>query len=445
MVTKRPTPAPQRPDKQEGKFTDFDLDQARVDIKRAFELCGLADKGGNPVCPQCGKTGKSRIKFFQDGGYKCYSAEWCSGRKAGAVDLVMERLGVSFPEAVGLLLGRPVSSKARNAKPLPVPVVIESEANDFKAVVDSTVYEAIASHGSVDAAARYYARFGIDAEAVRESGAFMVEDIQTMQRELLAAFGRERLVVCGVVIPGEDGKDDFWVISERYPVGEPHRHPNGQILGLQFRPSLEQEKRYKAHKAYSAEKQAAQANGETFREPKFEERYVPKFMSLKGGTGSDHLVGCGLPRLNEIRSLPDQTVYIVEGFKDMLAMRTLGFEAYALPGAGTVPPKDAVRLLAAFNLALAFDADEGGDAGGARLEAALAKHGIVSDAVELAADAHTWAPNTKQFRLERSLRLWRKRPPQGMDIADVLRDHVKTKVVSGCTCRACRFARTQKH
>jgi hypothetical protein len=43
------------------------------------------------------------------------------------------------------------------------------------------------------------------------------------------------------------------------------------------------------------------------------------------------------------------------------------------------------------------------------------------------------------------LRLWRKRPPQGMDIADVLRDHVKTKVVSGCTCRACRFARAQKH
>lgn len=442
MVTKRPNPAPSRPgnktEERDSKFSDTDLDTARTDIKRAFELCGLADSKGNPICPQCGKGGKSRVKFFRDGGFKCFSAGNCYGRKAGAVDLVMERLGVPFPEAVALLLGRPVKEKTRGAKPMPPPVVIETEANEFRAVVDSAVYDAIASHGSVAAAARYYARFHIDRAAVEEAGTFLIEDIPAMQKALLDQFGRDRLIACGVVIVKDDDKPDFWVVNEQYPVGEPHRHPQGQILGLQFRPSLEQEKRYKAHRAYSNAKNEALAKGETFREPRYEERYVPKFMSLKGGTGTDHLVGCGLPRLAKIRQDHSQTVYIVEGFKDMLAMRTLGFEAYALPGAGTTPPKEALRLLSSFNIALSFDADEGGDVGGARLEAVLARHGILTEGADLPEDAEAWATSWRAFREEHALRCYRKRPPAGMDIADVLADHVKTRPQKGCRCRACQ-------
>ena len=214
-MTKRPNPAQVRPGKnieeRDSKFSDVELDSARCDIKRAFEICGLADSAGNPICPQCGKSGKSREKFFRDGGYKCFSAGNCYGRKAGAVDLVMERLGVPFPEAAALLLGRPVKEKTRGAKPLPPPVVIETEANEFRAVVDSAVYDAVASHGSTDAAVRYYARFGIDREAVVESGAFMIENVPAMQKALLDQFGRERLIACGVLIEKTEDRPDFWV------------------------------------------------------------------------------------------------------------------------------------------------------------------------------------------------------------------------------------------
>ena len=437
MVDKRPNPALKRRDinDEREKFSDIELDEARSNIKRAFELCGLAGANGQPVCPQCGKTGKSRIKFFSDGGYKCFSAEACYGRKFGAVDLIIERMGVTFPDAVAMILGRPISRRASEAKALPAPVVIVVEGNDFKATVDTEVFNAIANSGSVSKAAEYYGRFHIDADAVTEAGAFVIEDAAALQRSLIEQFDRDRLIACGVLLPQEEGRADMWAFSERYPVGEPHRHVDGNVLGLQFRLSIEYEKRHKAHRAYVAERQDAETRGETFRAPRFDEKYVPKFMSLKGNT-PDHLVGCGLPRLAQLHR--GSTVYVVEGFKDLLAMRTLGYEGYALPGAGTSPPKDVVRRLATFNLALAFDADEGGDIGGARLEAALARHGILTDDGVLPANAHEWAQRTVEFRKERQLRCYRKRPADGKDIADVLEEHVLTKAQGGCKCRACR-------
>lgn len=422
----------------EERFSEAEIDSARRDIKRAFEVCGLADDSGHPVCPNCGKTGPNRVKFYQDGGWHCFSADSCHGKKGGAISLVMERRGLSFKDAASILLGREISERARRTKALPPPVVVKTEAEDFKAAVDSTVYARLAELGSVDDAVLYYERFGIDRASVEESGAFYIKNAQEVQRKLMSEFGRDRLVSCGLMAAGADGREDAWMFSDRYPVAEVHRHVKGHILGMQFRMSQGQEKRYNAHKNYSQSRKAAEARGETHREMRPDEKYVPKFMSLKGGSGSDHLVGMGLPRIGEIK--PGDTIYIVEGFKDMLAMRTLGFESYALPGAGAAPPKEPARVLARFNLALAFDADEGGDKGGEFLSRSLARHGILADDAEIPEDAHPWAEATRDYRAERGLKCYRKRPPAGRDVADVLAEHLATKSKT-CSCRACKAYR----
>jgi|LakMenE18May11ns_1017337.scaffolds.fasta_scaffold00654_2 hypothetical protein len=436
MVTNKHHAADKRPEIIEGRFTPEEIDAARKDIKRAFEICGLADENGHPVCPTCGKTGQNRVKFYKDGGWHCFSSDSCHGPKSGAVTLVMERRAVDFRDATALLLGRQASLRGKASKSLPPPVVVKTEADEFKAVVDSSVYDRLGELGSQKAAVSYYGRFGIDAEAVLESGAFVVEDFTQMRSVLLSEFGRDRLIACGLLVASDSERGDTWMISERYCVAEPHRHVRGQTLGLQFRMSLEHEKRYKSHRLYVEQKRNAELRGETFREPRWDEKYVPKFMSLKGGSGSDHLVGMGLPRIGEVD--PGGIIYVVEGFKDMLAMRTLGFESYALPGAGTAPPTEPARLLSRHNLALSFDADEGGDKGGESLSRALARHGIVADDVTtLPEDCHPWAEAMLEYRQSRELRCYRKRPPNGMDVADVLAAHLREKKKAGCTCRAC--------
>lgn len=425
---------------QEERFSDSEIESARLEIKRAFEFCGLADPNGYPVCPKCGKTGPNRIKFYPDGGWHCFSLDNCHGNKGGAISLIVDRTGLSFKDAAGVLLGREISEKTRKTKALPAPVVVKTEAEDFKAAVDSLVYARLAELGSVEMAISYYERFGIDREAVVESGAFYIINARDTQTKLLEEFGRDRLIACGLMTQGTEGREDAWMFSDRYPVAEVHRHVKGQILGMQFRMSQAQEKRYLAHKSYSESRKAAEARGETYRAMRQDERYVPKFMSLKGGSGSDHLVGMGLPRIGEIK--PGDTVYVVEGFKDMLAMRTLGFESYALPGAGAAPPKEPARILARFNLALAFDADEGGDKGGEFLSRSLARHGIIADGAELPEDAHPWAEATRDYRAERGLKCYRKRPPSGKDIADVLAEHLASRS-STCNCRACKAYRVR--
>jgi len=128
----------------------------------------------------------------------------------------------------------------------------------------------------------------------------------------------------------------------------------------------------------------------------------------------------------------------------MLAMRTLGFEAYALPGVGIAPPPEAMRALARCNVQLCFDADDGGDTGTDRLASELAKFGIVfnelgsqwlKDSPNTSAqdllkgyleqagvegNAFDWAMKVMTGRRERGLRCLRKRPPEGMDVTDVL-------------------------
>lgn len=434
-------------------FTDQDKDEARTMIVRAFEVCGLGDQNGFPICPLCGKGGKNRLKFHEDGGFKCFSAQQCYGRRGGAIDLVMTRLSLSFPEALGLLLGRPVNVRSQNARPLPPPVVIATEADSFKAIVDSDVYEAIAAAGDHKLVSDYFGRWHITQAAIRDLGFFYVAEMAKLHKHLLATFGRDRLIACGVLMPKTETRGDYFVISDSYPVGEPHKSSDGRIVGLQFRGSLIQEARYKKHRVASAEKRAAEAAGLPARELSAGEMYVPKFMSLKGGTGTEHLVGGNLQRCALLEA--GSTIYVVEGLKDAAALLSRGFEAYGLPGAGTLPPIEAMRILARHNLVLAFDADDGGDFGSENLMKAFARHGIITDeafaqvaegAVSegelLPEDAHEHGQRALQWRTARSLRCYRKRPPSGMDIADTLAEHIATRS-SVCNCPACLEHRTK--
>jgi hypothetical protein len=442
-------------------FSAEEVSEARGEIKRAFELAGLVSQNGHPVCPVCGKTGASRVKLFPEGGWHCFSGSWCHGHNGGAVDLLVSR-GWGFTEAVAALLGRPVPTRSGRRTGPTNPVTIVADIDGFKAVCDSDVYQALLDEGDLAAAQRYFARWHISDEAVAELGATFVTDPAGTQARMLERFGRDRLIAAGVISPGSD-RPDYWCVgSEHYPLLEPHRSPNGTTVGLQARPSAKREARYRAHLAYAAARRAAEAVGDTFREPAWNERYVGKFSSLRGGQTGVHLIGGGLPRLAELED--DTSVYIVEGLKDLLAMRTLGFEAYALPGVGVTPPPVALAELSRFTLSMAFDADDGGDTGIARLSQSLARAGIVTD--ELAAewrsanadmsatdavaaglatlglgdDGLAAATATMAARSQRGLGCRRKRPPQGMDVTDVL---VERRAAEGCRCAACRAWRAR--
>jgi hypothetical protein len=392
------------------------------------------------------------VKLHADGGFKCFSADGCVGKRGGAVDLLVEHAGLTFPEAVSALLGHSVPAKLAKRAPA---TLVNAPDDGFAATCDTEVYDALVAYGDVDAAAAYYGAWHITPEAVAEVGVTLLPKPERAQKRLLDQFGRDRLVAAGLIVP-RDGKPDFWVVNRRYSVVEPHRGRDGSVVGLQTRPSPEHLVRYNAHATYHKARQAALAAGETFREPRPNERYVPKFFSLRGGVVGVHLIGCGLPRLAGLED--GTTVYLVEGMKDLLAMRSMGFEGYALPGTGIAPPPTVVAELARFRLAVAYDADDGGDAGSRKVGTALARGGVITD--ELAAEWATAYPHDNpmwsvryglehlglqgdalqqagKVATERQRQGWgckRKRPPQGMDVADVL---VSRHAAHGCTCPTC--------
>jgi hypothetical protein len=247
----------------------------------------------------------------------------------------------------------------------------------------------------------------------------MLTEVEALQRELTERFGLERLAACGVVRLGDpDGetareREPYWVVSNDYPVIEPHLRPDGRVVGMQFRPSYEREARFRKHLTYKAQKEAAEANGETYRDPKWDEKYIPKFMSLRGGVPGEHLVGCGLPRLS---TLEPTDVCVVEGFKDYLAMRTMGFEAYAIPGSKAMPAKKVCRVLSRHTMVLTLDADAAGQAG----VEALQEH---FDELEV-----QWRPPNRGF-------------PEGWDVTDYL---VSKHAQRGCPCQTCRDFRRDR-
>lgn len=427
------------PRKGASKFSKEDIEQARMNIKRAIELAGWVDDSGNAVCPKCEKGGPNRVKLFPGGGWQCYSAEWCNPGDKQAVNVLVDA-GWNFSDAVAALLGKEV--KPPNGA---VAKTVLTGVNNFKAECDIDVYNELVACGNATAAAEYYARWHISPEAVVELGSTRILDVDKMKQHMTDKFGIERLVKAGLVRPADEpGRKDYWVVNNNYPVIEPHKNHNGDVVGVQARASEKREERIAAHKAYSSAKKEAEVKGETFRPPTSGERYVGKFSSLRGGQPGVHLVGGGIPTLAEHTKSTGETMYIVEGLKDLLAMRTMGFIAYALPGVGISPPVSVMKILMRHNIALAFDADDGGDGGAIKLAAKLARFGIIYDELgkewaqaypglgiedlaraglkELGIEGEEadYAVKIILRRKELGMKCYRKRPPQGMDITDVL-------------------------
>lgn len=363
-----------------GRVTDDDIEQARHQVDRAFALVGLVENG-SPQCPECGTAKRGKVALRNDKGYwKCHRCDaWGSPIK------LLESHGYPFVDAVAALLGR-------NVEHTVVPkekIVMPKATTGFRSTVDSEVYAAIVAGGTFTGAARYYARWHISPKAVRATGAVRIDDVRKLQGKLLETFGRGRLIRAGVIKPAEetDNGRDVWLISDKYPVVEPHKNPSGDIVGMQFRPDESQLAKIQAHK-------------------RGEGSYVPKFLSLRGA-GPDGLVGCGLDLLEQGEP---RVVYLVEGFKDLLAVMTMGGSAYAIPGAAANIPETAISTLKRHRLIVALDADEAGQAGAARVKEALEKAGIPGVAVKTDL-------------------------PAGMDACDVL---VARNARAGCKCETCK-------
>jgi 5S rRNA maturation endonuclease (ribonuclease M5) len=239
-----------------------------------------------------------------------------------------------------------------------------------------------------------------------------------LQRALLARFGRDRLLACGLLTVASSGRD-FFLFNDEYNVVEPHHTPDGHVSGLQFRPSPAQKAKVDAHKAWKkrwsgrsdrdgnvldpsdAWKQAYEADPAAAGE---KVGYVTPFLSLRGGTPG-HLLGCGLPRLARIDT--GATVYVVEGFKDLIAARSLNVEAYAIPGTGVMPGDAAITVLRRHKVVVALDGDAAGAKGREAVAAHLREHGVEV--------------------ITRTL-------PSGMDMADLLVDRTAR---TGCACGTC--------
>lgn len=342
------TPAASRT-RAKARFSDADLTQARANLAQAFTIGKLVAKG-NPVCPSCHTATKGKVALFPDGVWHCHRC----GQRGNAVD-ALTLVGFGFNDAVAALLGH-----ATDTLPVVPDVVPLTISESFRANVDVDVYATVMEYGSLPAAQRHYAAAGITPDAVAELGAVVILTPDVLMGVLRARFGDDRLVASGLVTPPDTNRPMRLLVNDQYPVVEPHRAPDGTVVGMQFRAAGTQLERIAAHK-------------------RGEGPYVPKFLSLRGA-GDGHLLGGGLPRL---AAIAPSTVRIVEGVKDLLAARTLGWEAYALPGAGTVPPPVALDVLARHRVQVAFDGDEAGQAGGQRLLDHLVGVGIDARAVRL--------------------------------------------------------------
>lgn len=385
---------------------------ARLQIARAFALEGFV-RDGKPVCPSCGTAVAKRVKLFTDGGAHCHKCKWhvhnaidllCETRvrvrSAGLVGVVVartkdtvtyrDRLGNEqvagigdvgleggeweFREAVKALLGEEHTAPEGRA-PCELPDVDLTAS--FTATQDPEVYECVLASGDVDAAVEFYARFGISPEVTIASRATRI----TSQGKLISAlrknFEPERIVASGLAT--EEG---YLLISDRYPVIEPHLAPAGWAAGMQFRGSEIIERRAKAHAKYKRQRAAVEAAGGTWRGEKVP--HVSKFRSLKGAPLNAR-VGFGLANIAAAQDQVGRRLWIVEGFKDTLAAETFGLLAYGLPGSdGLLPPAPAVELMRPFRVSIVFDGDNAGRNGAPALAEHLERHfGIKAEIKEL--------------------------------------------------------------
>jgi ssDNA-binding Zn-finger/Zn-ribbon topoisomerase 1 len=418
-ATPRPTPAKNPTPVVTGRqrnFTDDEIKKADTEIVRAFAILGLVSKEGTLVCPVCGtsKRKKVELKTSTSSGKHYWTCHKCPESWGGsAIDLLKEHGGRSFVQAVEELLGLTESDKGR----VTVPHIEISDA--FAAVVDVEVYDAVRDAGSLEKAQEYYARWHIAPDAVAEAGSTYIEDPEALHRKLIEQFGLPRLFACGVVTEDKN-RNPVFLFNRDYPVVEVHQAPSGHVVGMQFRPSPTRMQAVQAHKAWKKrwsgqkdkdgnEIESDEAWRRAYEQDQSVGRkapYVTPFLSLKGGT-PDHLVGCGLKRL--VESPRPSTVYVVEGFKDLLAARTIGVEAYAIPGTGVMPPERSIEILRLHKVVVMLDGDAAGAAGREHLVTYLKERGVDAEPID-------------------TIR-------EGLDVADIL---VERNAHAGCGCETCQ-------
>ena len=414
-MSQNPRKAASRPQEGAGfnEFSDADREAARRLLRVGFAAAQLLVEN-RPICPACGENRRGKVKLKED----ATNPYWKCFRCGAFADVfhAMELRGIKFVDAMRILLGRGGSIDPRALRAIADSV---EAAVSFVATVDVEVYNLVHQRSDLAAAQRYYASWHISADAVAEAGSRVVLDPKGLERELLELFGRDRLLESGVMMIDKNGKDLF-LFSADYPVIEPHLSPNGHVVGMQFRPSPRQLAKVQAHKAWKkrwgghvdndgntveakeAWKAAYVADADAAGEYA---PYIAPFMSIRGA-GPDSLVGCGIAR---IAALPaGSKVYVVEGFKDLMAARTLGVEAYAIPGTGVMPSAKVCQLLVRHQMLVMLDGDEAGAKG----RAALLEH-----------FATMKVPAVERPDL---------RP--GMDVADIL---VERNAHTGCDCATC--------
>ena len=377
-------------------------------MAEAFSLCGLT-AGNALVCPECGTSKPKKVVYKKAKKYwKCYRC----GAWGSATKLLQDQHGLSFPKAVNVLLGKDTIDGGQPTRTINEKHIV---ADEFQADIDHELYEQVLNSRwtSSQAAQHFYRTWHINAETVERQRATVVTDPDMLLAELVEEHGETRLTRAGLAKAAEEREFDGkpvelplrLLVNTKYPVVEPAISPNGLVLNMQFRASAATKQLVDRHKQDKHDDSVAAED---------KARYVPPFLSLRGQTAG-HMVGCGLQQLATAK--PGSVIYVVEGFKDMLAANTMGANAYAIPGASVLPPKKVCDFFKSrdFEMLIALDGDKQGQASSKILAEHFEQHNV-------------------RCRLKVDI-------GDGMDIADIL---VSRCARNGCECHTCR-SWSEKH
>jgi 5S rRNA maturation endonuclease (ribonuclease M5) len=370
-----------KPPKAYTKYSDEDKNKARKKLRLGFQVANLI-VDGKAICPLCGENRKGKFILKEENVnpyWKCYH---CSNY--GDVFKAMEAMGIKFSDAIAILIGK---SSEFDIASLEIKIANIEIKESFTAKVDFEIYDYILEKADLVKAQEYYGQWHISPDVVEKQKARYILDAKKLENELLVKFGRERLLEAGVLMVDKNSKDLF-LFSSNYPVIEPHLSPSGHVVGMQFRPSFKYLIKVSNHKKFKklwGGQFDAQGNKieakEAWKKAYLENPelageyipYIPPFMSIRGA-GPDSLVGCGL---SEIKRLTEGgKIYIVEGFKDLLASNTMKTNAYAIPGTGVMPSKKVCSLLKNYKVIIMLDGDEAGSKGRTNLKSHLIENGV---------------------------------------------------------------------
>lgn len=379
------------------KTTNNIFEEARELLVETFQKLGLVTPSGNPICPACAASKKGQValkktdeKFSPT--WKCYRC----GERGSSIDAVLIKLSLDNTQA--RLAARIILGKA------PLPKNIEKSTavlslDTRKSTADPEVYKELMQTGSTAGAIEFWGKWHISPEAVLESASVLLDDPKGSANYLMRRFGLSRLQKSGLV----GGKTGDWFLfgngsdNFSYSIIEPQTNSEGDILNMQFRATGKTAELAQLHKNWvSAGKDGG--NDDQEKPP-----YVPRFVSLAGMEKSSQ-VGYGLFRLSQIEP---SKVYILEGFKDLLAARTMGYEAYSIAGVSHMPTQLAINILSKHNLVLVLDGDSAGELGRESITKLFESVGLKSKIQPLR---------------------------EGYDMADVL---IERKAHTGCSCETC--------